>query len=175
MALSQIHPALLGEYIRKLGGSKPTKKLHLSARRRFFDQLVLRHVIVLNPAASVRAPKHSVVEGKTPALSVEQAQRLLALMETTHVVGLRDRAIIATLIYTAARVGAVAKLRLKDYYPDGGTSGGFALMRRAARRGPFPRATMWKCTSRSMSGRQGLRRTLMSLPSSARRCARPRC
>jgi integrase/recombinase XerD len=34
-------------------------------------------------------------------------------------VGLRDRAIIAILIYTAARVGAVAKLRLQDYSPDG--------------------------------------------------------
>jgi len=96
-----------------------TVKLHLSALRRFFDQLVLRHVIMLNPAASVRVPKHSVIEGKTPALSVEQARRLLASIETSHVVGLRDRAIIATLIYTAARVGAVAKLRVQDYYADG--------------------------------------------------------
>lgn len=119
VALSAISPALLGEYVRKLSGSKPTKKLHLAALRRFFDQLVLRHVIVLNPAASVRAPKHSVVEGKTPALSVEQARRLLTSIDTAHVVGLRDRAIIATLIYTAARVGAVAKLRVQDYYPDG--------------------------------------------------------
>jgi integrase/recombinase XerD len=119
VALQEISPALLGEYVRKLSGSKPTKKLHLSALRRFFDQLVLRHVIVLNPATSVRAPKHSVVEGKTPALSVEQARRLLTSIETSHVVGLRDRAIIATLIYTAARVGAVAKLRLRDYYADG--------------------------------------------------------
>src|SRR5215210_7229060 len=99
VALQEISPALLGEYLRKLSGSKPTKKLHLSALRRFFDQLVLRHVIVLNPAASVRAPKHSVVEGKTPALSVEQARRLLVSIETSHLVGLRDRAIIATLIY----------------------------------------------------------------------------
>jgi integrase/recombinase XerD len=55
------------------------------------------------------------VEGKTPALSVEQARQVLAAMDTSHVVGLRDRAIIAILIYTAARVGAVAKLRLQDY------------------------------------------------------------
>src|SRR4051794_9177246 len=119
VALTAISPALLGGYLRELSGSKPTKKLHLSALRRFFDQLVLRHVLVLNPAASVRAPKHSVVEGKTPALAVEQARRLLASINTTHVVGLRDRAIIAALIYTAARVGAGAKLRVQDYYADG--------------------------------------------------------
>ena len=33
--------------------------------------------------------------------------------------GLRDRAIIAVLIYTAARVGAVAKLTLKSLKHDG--------------------------------------------------------
>jgi integrase/recombinase XerD len=43
----------------------------------------------------------------------------LASIETSQVVGLRDRAIIATLIYTAACVGAVAKLRRSDYYADG--------------------------------------------------------
>jgi integrase/recombinase XerD len=120
VALQQVSPVVVGEYIRKqLVGSKPTKKLHLSALRHFFDQLVLRHVIMLNPAASVRAPKYSVVEGKTPALSVEQARRVLAAIDTSYVVGLRDRAIIAILIYTAARVGAVAKLRLQDYSPNG--------------------------------------------------------
>jgi integrase/recombinase XerD len=119
VALTQVSPVVVGEYIRRqLVGSKPTKKLHLSALRHFFDQLVVRHAIMLNPAASVRAPKYSVVEGKTPALSVEQARQVLAAIDTSHVVGLRDRAIIAILIYTAARVGAVAKLRIEDYTPD---------------------------------------------------------
>jgi len=36
-----------------------------------------------------------------------------------NIVGLRDRAVIAILIYTAVRVGAVANLRLKDYRSDG--------------------------------------------------------
>ena len=34
-------------------------------------------------------------------------------------VGLRDRAILATLAYTACRAGAVAKLRLGDFQHDG--------------------------------------------------------
>ena len=33
--------------------------------------------------------------------------------------GLRDRAILATLAYTACRAGAVAKLRLRDFQHDG--------------------------------------------------------
>src|SRR5271165_785375 len=34
-------------------------------------------------------------------------------------IGLRDRAILATLAYTACRAGAVAKLRLQDFQHDG--------------------------------------------------------
>lgn len=125
IALQQVKPADVGEYIKKLANpetgrpaSKPTKKLHLAAIRHFFDKLVVRHAVMLNPALSVRGPKHSVVEGKTRALSTEDARKVLAAIDVTNVVGLRDRAIIATLIYTAARVGAVAKLRRTDYYPD---------------------------------------------------------
>src|SRR3954453_22300192 len=37
----------------------------------------------------------------------------------THVVGLRDKAVLATLAYTACRAGALAKLRLGDFQHDG--------------------------------------------------------
>jgi site-specific recombinase XerD len=90
--------------------------LHLAALRRLFDALVLRHVVVLNPALSVRGERYQVVEGKTPEISVVDARRLLHSIDTRHVVGLRDRAIIGILIYTAARVGAVAGLRRGDFY-----------------------------------------------------------
>jgi integrase len=33
-------------------------------------------------------------------------------------IGLRDRAILATLAYTACRAGAVAKLRLQDFQQE---------------------------------------------------------
>lgn len=125
LALNQVRPADVGDYIKKLAkendepASKPTRKLHLAALRHFFDKLVVRHAVILNPAASVRGPRHSVSEGKTPALSAEQARRVFASIDTSNAVGLRDRAVIGVLVYTAARGGAVAKLRRRDYYPDG--------------------------------------------------------
>ena len=125
IVLQQISPWLVAEYLQELrtkGGellSKPTRKLHLAALRHFFDHLVLRHAIPLNPAASVRGPRHSVIEGRTPALSVAQARQLLARIDVASLVGLRDRAIIGVLIYTAVRVGAVAKLRRRDFFSDG--------------------------------------------------------
>ena len=59
------------------------------------------------------------MEGKTPEITVDQARTLLASVDTGHVVGLRDKAILATLAYTACRAGAVAKLRLGDFQCDG--------------------------------------------------------
>lgn len=119
LSLNRVSPRIIRYYIDGLDNAKPTKKLHLSAIRGFFDMLVLRHAVVLNPAASVKAPRCDVVEGKTPEISIENCRRLLSSINTTHVVGLRDRAVIAILIYTAARVGAVAKLRRCDFYFSG--------------------------------------------------------
>ena len=117
--LAHISPRDVGAYLDGLDYAPATKKLHLSALRHFFDSLVTRHVVVLNPAASVRSERLQVVEGKTPEISVEQARRLMRSIDITHVVGLRDRAIIAILIYTAARVGAIAKLRRGHFYNTG--------------------------------------------------------
>lgn len=114
--LAQITPGEVGRYLDGLPVSLPTRKLHLAALRRFFDELVLRHVIILNPALSVRSERYQVVEGKTPEISVEHARRLLKCIDVSHAVGRRDLAVIGILIYTAARVGAVAKLRRRDFY-----------------------------------------------------------
>ena len=42
-----------------------------------FDWLVTGQVVPMNPAASVKAPKHVVKKGKTPVLSAEDARTLL--------------------------------------------------------------------------------------------------
>ncbi|MGD9721466.1 MAG: tyrosine-type recombinase/integrase [Pirellulales bacterium] len=117
--LVRITPGLVGEYVDQLELSTPSKKLHLAAIRTFFDVLVQRHVIVLNPALSVKTERYSAIEGRTPEITVTQAKVLLASIKLNTVVDFRDRAMIATLIYTAARAGAVGKLRLKDFAHDG--------------------------------------------------------
>jgi integrase/recombinase XerD len=112
--LHQITPGLAGQYLGELAGSAPTKNQALAALRHFFDGLVTRHAVALNPFSSVRGVKHSVAEGTTPEISIEQARKLLRSIEVNHVVGLRDRAMLGVLAYTGARVGAVARLRLGD-------------------------------------------------------------
>lgn len=119
IGLQRVCPSHVGQYMDELPVALPTKKQHLAALRHFFDQLVTRHAVLLNPAASVRGERYQVVEGKTPEITVEQARRLLRSIDTSHVVGLRDRAIIGILVYTAARIGAVARLRARDYIDVG--------------------------------------------------------
>lgn len=117
--LDRVTPGLVGRYFDEQPGGLPTKKLRLAALRAFFDVLVNRHVLILNPAATVRGERYETVEGKTPEITRDQARILLASIDVTRPVGLRDRAIVATLIYTAARAGAVATLKLKDFVWDG--------------------------------------------------------
>lgn len=120
LPLTAISPRHVGEYVQRLNGSIATRKLHLAALRHFFDELVTRHAVVLNPAASVRGERYQVIEGKTPEIGVGPARSLLASIDTRRRVGLRDRAVIGVLIYTAARVGAVAKLNRQHFYENAG-------------------------------------------------------
>ena len=52
-------------------------------------------------------------------LTEEQARQLLDSIDTSTVVGLRDRALIGVMTYAFARIGAVVAMRVEDYYPNG--------------------------------------------------------
>jgi integrase len=108
-------------YIEGLAGelAKPTVKQHLAALRMLFDWLVVGHVLDSNPAHAVRGPSHVVKKGRTPVLDREEARALLAAIDTGSVTGLRDRALIGTMIYTFARVGAVLQMNVGDYFIQG--------------------------------------------------------
>ncbi len=97
----------------------PTVKQHLAAIRMLFDWLIVGQVVGQNPAAAVRGPKHVVKKGKTPVLDGDEAKQLLASIDTSTVVGLRDRALIALLIYSFARISAALHMNVEDYYPQG--------------------------------------------------------
>ena len=115
----QIGPLVVAAYIEQHTASTPTVKQHLAAIRMLFDWLVLGHVISVNPALSVRGPKYVLRRGKTPILAKDETRMLLENIDISSVVGLRDRAVIATMVYSFARVGAVVGMRVRDYYKNG--------------------------------------------------------
>ena len=108
-------------------------KQHLAALRMLFDWLVVGHVLDVNPAHAVRGPKYRVKKGKTPFLTRDEARTLLDSIAVTKKVtdedgkekkiplltGLRDRALIGTMIYTFARIGAVLQMNVGDYFTQG--------------------------------------------------------
>jgi site-specific recombinase XerD len=101
------------------GFEKPTVKQHLAAIRMMFDWLVTGHVVASNPAHAVRGPKHVVKRGKTPVLSADQARQLLDSIDISTTIGLRDRALIALMTYSFARVSAACAMRVEDYFANG--------------------------------------------------------
>jgi site-specific recombinase XerD len=96
--------------------SAPSVKQQLAAIRHLFDWLVIGHVIPTNPAASVRGPSHIVRQGKTPVLEPAEARALLDSIDVTTPAGLRDRALIALMVYSFARIGATLGMKVEDVF-----------------------------------------------------------
>jgi integrase/recombinase XerD len=79
LALERIDALMVAAYIEKKIGSemaRPSVKQVLAAIRQMFDYLVTGGILPVNPAASVRGPKHVVKRGKTPVLSADQTRHL---------------------------------------------------------------------------------------------------
>jgi integrase/recombinase XerD len=119
--LEQLEPMHLAAYVELLSVelAAPSVKQHLAAIRVLFDWLVTGQVVRFNPAAAVRGPKYVSRRGKTPVLSTEEARKLLDSIPTDTIVGLRDRALIAVMVYAFARVSAVLNMTVGDYYQQG--------------------------------------------------------
>ena len=133
--LADVQPVHVAAFVKDLQHecAPPTVKQHLAALRMLFDWLVTGHVLAVNPAHAVRGPRHVVKKGKTPVLTATEARTLLDSIETVRrvprqgdtvspvpsLIGLRDRALIGTMVYTFARVGAVLQMKVRDYFVQG--------------------------------------------------------
>ncbi len=80
----------------------------------------------------MRGPQHIVRNGKTPVLEAAEARTLLnsikvvktktlpdgVEIDTSEIsmIGLRDRALIALMVFSLARVGAALGMKVEDVY-----------------------------------------------------------
>ena len=102
--------------------------------RILLDWLITGQVIDANPAAAVRAAKHVVKKGKTPVLKADEACELLDSIplklgpepkegeehnRQPSLIGLRDRARIAVMVFSFDRIGAALDMKVEDYYTEG--------------------------------------------------------
>jgi site-specific recombinase XerD len=121
LTLTTIRPHDVATYIETLQQthSAPGVKQQLAAVRMLFDWLIVGQVAPSNPASAVRGPTHVVKSGNTPVLEGKEWRRLIDAIPTDTVRDLRDRALIATLTYGFARVGAALKMRVEDLQSKG--------------------------------------------------------
>src|SRR5882672_11354054 len=94
----------------------PSVKQRLAAIRHLFDWLVTGQVVPINPAHTVRGPRHVVTSGQTPVLDPAEARALLDSIDTSTHAGLRDRALIGLMVYSFARIGAALGMAVDDVY-----------------------------------------------------------
>jgi site-specific recombinase XerD len=94
----------------------PSVKQRLAALRHLFDWLVNGQVVPINPARTVRGPRHVVTSGQTPVLDPAEARALLDSIDVSTHAGLRDRALIGLMVYSVARIGAALGMAVEDVY-----------------------------------------------------------
>jgi len=149
LTLTGIEPVHVAAYVEQLPQrpkpkkplAAPSVKQHLAAIRMCFDWLTSGGVMDFNPASSVRGPKHVVKQGKTPVLTADEAKSLLASIipekktipdgttsgdtdadqeqSKATISQLRDRALIAVMVFSFARVSAALAMKVEDYYTEG--------------------------------------------------------
>lgn len=119
--LRDLKPAQVALYIEWLGRSKApqTVKQSLAALRMLGDHLVVSQILPTNPAKSVRGPRYSIAKGKTPVLDAVETRAILDAIDASTIGGLRDRALIATMVFSFARIGAVLQMNVGDYAQQG--------------------------------------------------------
>jgi integrase/recombinase XerD len=101
----------LGERI--LNGT--TIRHRMAALSSLFQYLCDKNAVTHNPVKGVKRPRSETDEGKTPALADHQARKLLIAPAEKSLKGIRDRAILATLLYHALRREELCKLTVRDF------------------------------------------------------------
>ncbi|MEM6866792.1 MAG: tyrosine-type recombinase/integrase [Cyanobacteria bacterium P01_C01_bin.121] len=118
--LEDINYMAVASYIEQHPRSPQTVLQHLAAIRQLFGWLKDQGVVAVDPTENVRGPKYRIKVGKTPVLEAEEMRRLLDSFDTSHITGLRDRALISLMTFTFARVGAVLAMNVEDYFMKSG-------------------------------------------------------
>ncbi|RZF25886.1 integrase [Paraburkholderia sp. UYCP14C] len=99
---------------RALSGATIRRKL--AALSSLFEYLCEKNAVDFNPVKGAKRPKVDSNEGKTPALGDHQARALLDAPDPATLKGLRDRALLAVLLYHGLRREELCLLKVRDIH-----------------------------------------------------------
>ncbi len=107
-------------HLQQQGAGAATQRRKLSALASLFRYLCERQWMAANPVQAVRRPVVESYEGQTPALSEAEAIALLEAPSSGTLKGLRDRAILALLLWQGLRRSELVALNRGDVHRDRG-------------------------------------------------------
>lgn len=129
--LAALTTSHISDYIKGLSRRRKTQKQAepLSNRSRaqvvaclrgYFDEMVRGGALPSNPAAAVEPYSLKVKIGHYKALKPHQMGEFLDSIEPGSLIDLQERAMIALMGYSCARVSAVIKMKQEDVYEEDG-------------------------------------------------------
>ena len=114
-AVTRAHVLAWRAQLESRGLAGATIRRKLAALASLFDHLLENNAIAGgNPVHGVKRPRIETNEGKTPALGDDQAKMLLTAPDDSTLKGMRDRAILAVLLYHGLRREEAAQLMTGD-------------------------------------------------------------
>ena len=120
-AVTRAHVLAWRAQLEQRGLAGATIRRKLAALASLYDHLLEANAVAGgNPVHGVKRPKIDSNEGKTPALGDDQAKALLDAPPADSLAGLRDRALLAVLLYHGLRREEAARLQLNDRQERGG-------------------------------------------------------
>src|ERR1700724_2118840 len=115
-SITRAHVIAWRKHLESRALAPPSIRRKLSALSALFDYLCERNAVAGNPVDGVKRPMSNNNEGSTPALGDAQARKLLDAPPADTLKGVRDRAILATLLYHGIRREELCGLRVKDLH-----------------------------------------------------------
>ncbi|MBJ2292926.1 tyrosine-type recombinase/integrase [Pseudomonas sp. MF5691] len=114
-AVTRAHVLAWRAQLEARGMAGATIRRKLAALASLFDHLLENNAVAGgNPVHGVKRPRIETNEGKTPALGDDQAKLLLTAPDGSTLKGMRDRAILAVLLYHGLRREEAAQLMTGD-------------------------------------------------------------
>lgn len=114
-AVTRAHVLAWRAQLESRGLAGATIRRKLAALASLFDHLLENNAVAGgNPVHGVKRPRVESNEGKTPALGDDQAKLLLTAPDGWTLKGVRDRAILAVLLYHGLRREEAAQLMTAD-------------------------------------------------------------
>lgn len=118
ISLFHIEPIIVSAYVEQKIGSAATINVALAAIKQFFSHLVRDNLLTTNPVSEVRRVARKRKPRRTSPLSSSQVHTLLNSIDTSTIIGLRDKALISVMLYTFARISALLSMEVRDFYKD---------------------------------------------------------